>query len=325
MQQNEIPRKFPIPFASGAGSSYIRAIPTNHVTPTTSDAPASLVDGFPPETFTPLESGGVPPSGADINGILNQISAWARWFAAGGAVVYDPDFQAAIGGYPKNARVHSATVSPRVWICTADNNMSNPDSGGEGWVSDVAMSYQDFTSAGSGTVTVPTWSSHAEVSVVGGGAGGAGGNATRAGGGGGAGGYATGVIAVTPGATMPYSVGAGGSGGGTNGGNGGASSFAGMTATGGLGGVTSSGGGGGSASGAPRNFVGGTGGDGNPSSSTYAGGNGAPGPFGGGGRAGNPLGVSGQASGAGGGGGWGASTSTGGAGAPGAVLIRWLP
>ena len=75
MQQSDLPRRFPVPFANSAGGSYIREIPTDAVTPTSTDAPASLYDGFPPECFVDLGAGGIPPNGADFNGILNQLSA----------------------------------------------------------------------------------------------------------------------------------------------------------------------------------------------------------------------------------------------------------
>lgn len=128
MQSSDIPAKFPIPFASGAGSSYIRAIPKDHVAPTTTDAPASLHDGFPPETFTPLGSGGVPVSGADMNGILNQLSAWQRWLQAGVPAVYDATFSTAIGGYPIRT-VLASTTPGKFWQSTAENNATDPDGG----------------------------------------------------------------------------------------------------------------------------------------------------------------------------------------------------
>lgn len=126
MQLSDLPRRFPVPFANSAASGYIRAIPTDHVSPSSTDAPASLHDGFPPETFQPEASGGIPPNGMDINGILNQLSAWARWEAAGGSAQFNADFSAAIGGYPKFAVLASTTVGI-LWISTADANTTDPD------------------------------------------------------------------------------------------------------------------------------------------------------------------------------------------------------
>lgn len=322
MQASDLPGWFAKKFAEDATGTYVRTVPATTVDP----AAASFALGFPPQTFTDEGAGGTPPDGRDVNGILNFLSAWAQWVGLGGPVPYRASISSA-GGYPVGARVQSVTTPPRIWLCTVDNNVTNPDSGGAGWVADVSVTYQDFVAAGSGNVTVPVWATHAEIDIVGGGGGGAGTTSARAAGGGGAGGYGCGVISVTPGAVMPYVVGAGGTAGPNNGdgGTGGNSTFAGVTATGGIGAATSSGGFGGGSSGAPRNFSGSDGGDGNSTSVTLIGGNGAPGPFGGAGRTGNPAGNAGHAPGAGGGGGWLSPTGTGGAGAPGAVLIRWLP
>jgi hypothetical protein len=126
------PLKMPTPWASGAGAGFIRPVPNAsqiHVTP----GAASFSDGFPPLTFTPVAAGGVPPFGADMNGVLNQVTAWERWQQAGGPIRYDPTFQGAIGGYPAEARVGSNTVPNLIWQSTADNNLTNPDAGGGGW------------------------------------------------------------------------------------------------------------------------------------------------------------------------------------------------
>lgn len=127
MQQSDLPTRFPIPFANNAGASYIRDIPQAAQTPTTSDAPASLYDGFPPVTFQPSGSGGIPPSGADFNGILNQITAGLRWLAAGGPAVFNSAFSTAIGGYPKGAVLTSTATAGVRWISTVENNTTDPD------------------------------------------------------------------------------------------------------------------------------------------------------------------------------------------------------
>lgn len=129
MQASQIPSKFQKAFASGAASGNIRAIP---VTTTDPDA-ASETLGWPPSTLTPEGAGGVAPDGRDMNGLDNQLSAWALWFSIGGPVTYDATQQTAIGGYPKGAIVASATTFGAFWLCTADNNMTNPDAGGSGW------------------------------------------------------------------------------------------------------------------------------------------------------------------------------------------------
>jgi hypothetical protein len=138
MQLSNIPAKFNIPFANAAGGSYIRAVPQASqigVNP----GYASLTDGFPPLNFTPVASGGIPPYGQDMNGILNQSTAWDRWFSAGGPVLYDATFQAAVGGYPNGAIVGSLIVQGNYWMSTVDNNTTNPDTGGVNWITPPGM------------------------------------------------------------------------------------------------------------------------------------------------------------------------------------------
>jgi hypothetical protein len=132
MLLSNLPAKFPVPFANAAGASYIRPIPVPTQVGITPGA-ASLADGFPQICFIPTTSNGIPPAGQDLNGILNQITAWNRWQNAGGTVPYDATFSAAIGGYPYGAIVQS-TVSGKLWMSVVDGNTTNPDSGGSGWV-----------------------------------------------------------------------------------------------------------------------------------------------------------------------------------------------
>lgn len=132
MQRSDVPTKFPIPFANGASGIYIRPIPLASQIGIEAGA-ASLTDGFPPVTFDPLASGGVPPWGADFNGLENQITGWVRWLSCGVPVTYDGAFQSAIGGYPQGALLVSASVAGRLWVSLTDNNTTNPDTGGAGW------------------------------------------------------------------------------------------------------------------------------------------------------------------------------------------------
>jgi len=118
-------------FAASASGSFIRLIPK-----TTSDPNAASLDlGFPPTTFTNEGAGGVAPAGKDMNGILNEISAWIWWQNGGGSFLpYDGVFQAAVGGYPKGAVVASVATFGLFWLSTAENNTSDPDTGGSGWI-----------------------------------------------------------------------------------------------------------------------------------------------------------------------------------------------
>lgn len=127
MQQSNIPSKFGIPWGNAAGPTYIQTIPQASQIGIT-NCRASLTDGFPPLTFIPSSSGGCPPFGKDFNGILNQITQWSQWQSAGGPVFWDSAFSTSIGGYPKGAVLQSAVLLGRMWLSTADNNTTNPDS-----------------------------------------------------------------------------------------------------------------------------------------------------------------------------------------------------
>lgn len=67
---------------------------------------------------------------------------------------YDAAFQTAVGGYPAGAEVLSATTPGLSWMSTTDNNTTNPDTGGAGWLAQyfspaasiAASGYQKFSS-----------------------------------------------------------------------------------------------------------------------------------------------------------------------------------
>ncbi len=129
MQASNAPSKSAVPFADSGTKNTIPVASQIGVTP----GAASFTDGFPPLTMTPLAAGGVPPYGADFNGILNFLSAAVRWAQAGGGYPYDGAFSTAVGGYPRGARVLSADGTG-AWRSISDNNTTDPDAGGAGWV-----------------------------------------------------------------------------------------------------------------------------------------------------------------------------------------------
>ena len=100
---------------------------------------ASWTDGFPPLCNTPLASGGIPPAKADMNGGLYQMSAVDVWMCAGAGFPYSPTFSSAVGGYPKFARVLKS-AGDGYWISIVDNNVTDPDTGGAGWVGELVPS-----------------------------------------------------------------------------------------------------------------------------------------------------------------------------------------
>lgn len=152
MLSSGIPAKFPIIW--GASAAYINAIPTTSQIGINNGF-ASLPDGFVPLNQTPVAAGGVPPRIQDLNGILNELSAWSQWYQAGGPLPYDSTFQSAVGGYPGGAVVGSVTTAGTYWRSTADNNTTNPDTGGAGWVNFFAPVFASPTFTGTITMNGP--------------------------------------------------------------------------------------------------------------------------------------------------------------------------
>lgn len=127
MQLADAPVKIVEPFAAG-GSKNTIPVPD----PGTPGA-ASWTLGFPPATMIDPADGGIGPSGLDFNGIYFAISALSRWFNSGAGFAYDAAFSATVGGYPRGSRVLQASGSG-YWLSIVDNNVTNPDTGGAGWI-----------------------------------------------------------------------------------------------------------------------------------------------------------------------------------------------
>jgi hypothetical protein len=133
MDLTNIPTLVAVPFASGAGAGYRNVIPVASQIPVTPGA-ASYTDGFVPVNFQPIASGGIPPFGADFNGIFNALSVANRWNQAGGRYYYDSTFSTAVTGYPKGATLNR-TDNLGAWLNTVDNNTTDPNStSSAGWV-----------------------------------------------------------------------------------------------------------------------------------------------------------------------------------------------
>ncbi|WP_414499581.1 hypothetical protein [Zymobacter sp. IVIA_12111.31 C1] len=95
---------------------------------------ASLATGFPDETMKPITAGGVPPFGADFNGILYALSNAARFYGAGGHYKFNADFASKIGGYPMGATVQ-ASDNMGHWLNVVESNSTDPESGlSTGWL-----------------------------------------------------------------------------------------------------------------------------------------------------------------------------------------------
>jgi hypothetical protein len=147
------PLNFALPFAANAGAGYItEPIPTASqigITP----GRASLSDGFPPLTMTPIASGGVPPFGQDMNGVLNQITAGLQWYQVGGMPIYNVTFAESIGGYPNGAVLQSSDRTG-FWRNTVDSNASNPDAGGAVVTGSIAGTTLTVSAVTSGTIAL---------------------------------------------------------------------------------------------------------------------------------------------------------------------------
>ena len=105
-----------------------------NVIPTASASPlASLVDGFPAVTMQPLTSGGIPPEGQDMNGILNWITTLLAWANAGGLFPFNADLATAMSGYHKGAVL---ILNDGVTIVrnTSAGNTVDPNSALTNWV-----------------------------------------------------------------------------------------------------------------------------------------------------------------------------------------------
>ena len=133
MQLSSLPARISAIFAASAPPTSVNVIPLTQ-TGITQPGQASYDVGFPAVTMQPASSGGINPYGQDFNGLGNVLTAVQQWQSAGGLFPYDATFSSAIGGYPKGAFLLKAGAIG-MWQSTVDNNTTNPDTGGAGWIS----------------------------------------------------------------------------------------------------------------------------------------------------------------------------------------------
>ncbi|EKD9930511.1 phage tail protein [Escherichia coli] len=126
MNRNDAPAKHSKPFGVNG-----RREPLTADTPA-GDNTASYEQGFPPITMIPKTAGGLPPKGQDMNQILFELSALARWFSTGALNAYDAEFATAIDGYPKGSLLVGNDGST-MYMCESDGNTADPNTGGTGW------------------------------------------------------------------------------------------------------------------------------------------------------------------------------------------------
>ncbi|MEX3614268.1 MAG: hypothetical protein VB141_11065 [Burkholderia gladioli] len=152
MQANQTPPLVPLAFAAGGAFNTIPE--TSQIA--TNPGGASLVDGFPPLTRTPIAAGGIPPSGLDMNGVLNLITQSTRWAHAGGRYAFNSVFTADtnVGGYPAGAMLMSAD-GQGTWLSLFDNNSDNPDTGpGTKWAPSQAYGFSAISGLTNTNVTL---------------------------------------------------------------------------------------------------------------------------------------------------------------------------
>ena len=118
MQITNLPARLLRAFASSGNKA---TIPET----STSASRAAYDTGFPPLNMTPVSAGGVPPFGADFNGVFYDLSNAIMWQQALGIRPFDAGLT---GGYPAGAYV---TSGGSLWKCTVDNNTATPP--GTGW------------------------------------------------------------------------------------------------------------------------------------------------------------------------------------------------
>ncbi|MCH7381361.1 gp53-like domain-containing protein [Acinetobacter higginsii] len=114
--------------AFAVNSAHINQIPIS----TTVRGAASFQMGFPYETMVDKIAGGVPPNGEDFNGVFNYLSQHQVWLNAGGQYKFNAVLAEALGGYQKGAVVAS-NDGLKLYVCTYDGNLHDPNSDMTGW------------------------------------------------------------------------------------------------------------------------------------------------------------------------------------------------
>ena len=148
-------------FGFGADPAFI-TIPIP-VTPP-GDPRASYTLGFPPVTFAPEVSGGLPPDGRDVNGILNTVTAHCAYINAGQPYVFDAAVPASITGYGVGAQLGMSDGSG-FWFNLSANNAINPDTTGTGWVPSYSYGFTSISGLTGGSVTL-TVAQHRRNTIV---------------------------------------------------------------------------------------------------------------------------------------------------------------
>jgi hypothetical protein len=155
MQKSNAPTKLTVAFASGTGAGPVNTVP---LTPGAIPGTASYQTGFTSVNMEPIASGGVPPFGADFNGLFKDATLARMWQEAGYTYSFDAAFagDANIGGYPAGSVLLMGT-GKGLWINQTDNNSQNPDAAGAaGWIGLPAAGTYTINTTGGTTTPDPS-------------------------------------------------------------------------------------------------------------------------------------------------------------------------
>lgn len=155
MQKSNAPTKLTVAFASGTGAGPVNTIP---LTTNPTSGGASYQTGFTSVNMEPIASGGVPPYGADVNGLFQNQTKAQIWQQAGYMYPFDATFagNANIGGYPAGSVLMMGS-GKGVWLNQSDNNTTSPDTtGSAGWLGLAAAGTSTITTTGGTTTPDPS-------------------------------------------------------------------------------------------------------------------------------------------------------------------------
>jgi len=155
MQKSNAPTKLTVAFASGSGAGPVNNVP---LTASGTAGAASYQTGFTSVNMEPIASGGVPPFGADFNGIIQNATKAQIWQQAGFTWTFDSAFSgnANIGGYPAQSVLMMGSGNG-LWINKTDNNTTNPDATGtSGWLGLPAVGAYTINTTGGTTTPDPS-------------------------------------------------------------------------------------------------------------------------------------------------------------------------
>lgn len=155
MQKSNAPTKLTVAFASGTGAGPVNTIP---LTTNPTSGGASYQTGFTSVNMEPIASGGVPPYGADVNGLFQNQTRAQIWQQAGYMYPFDATFagNANIGGYPAGS-VLMMGGGKGLWINQSDNNTTSPDAtGSAGWLGVAAAGTSTINTTGGTTTPDPS-------------------------------------------------------------------------------------------------------------------------------------------------------------------------